>query len=77
MKRTPVVSSQIASIGYDKMERILEVEFTSGAVYQYEAVSPQIAEDLIAAESVGKFFNKYIRGTFNYTKIAAEGADPA
>jgi hypothetical protein len=33
--RTPVESSNIASVGYDKENQILEIEFHHGAVYQY------------------------------------------
>lgn len=72
MQRVPVKSSQIKSIGYDKFTRILEVEFHNGAIYEYEAVPPQIAEDLVNAVSVGKFFNQYIRNTFNYTQTQAK-----
>jgi hypothetical protein len=35
VKRNPVESSAITSIGYDVELKILEVEFVSGAVYRY------------------------------------------
>ncbi len=35
MDRTSVTSSNIRSIGYDPRSKILEVEFTSGDIYQY------------------------------------------
>lgn len=35
MEREPVVSSNIASIGYDENNNILEVEFNNGNVYEY------------------------------------------
>ncbi len=36
MKREPVESSMIASIGYDANAETLEVEFNAGGLYQYE-----------------------------------------
>src|SRR5690606_38788946 len=35
IKRIPVTSSNIASVGYDKEEHILEIEFHHGTIYQY------------------------------------------
>lgn len=35
MKRQSVESSNLASIGYDAENEILEVEFKHGGVYQY------------------------------------------
>ena len=41
MERQYVSSSNIASIGYDPDNQVLEIEFLSGAVYQYYDV-PQV-----------------------------------
>ena len=54
MKRIKVESSSIESIGYDRSELVLEVEFTRGVIYQYVNVYPDEVIDLIFAESVGK-----------------------
>lgn len=39
MKRTPVASSSLRSLGYDAAQQVLEVEFASGALYRYEQVA--------------------------------------
>ena len=44
MERQYVSSSNIASIGYDPDNLVLEIEFLSGAVYQYYDV-PQSVYD--------------------------------
>lgn len=44
MERQYVSSSNIASIGYDASDMILEVEFLNGAIYQYYDV-PQSVYD--------------------------------
>ena len=35
MQRNNVISSSIASIGYEPQGQLLEIEFTRGAIYQY------------------------------------------
>ena len=57
MERIPVTSITMASIGYDLESRILEIEFTGGAVYQYFGVPEEIYQELLRAESKGKYFN--------------------
>jgi len=70
MRRTAVDSTNIASIGYKKTEKVLEVRFKSGIVYQYKDVPLDIYEDFQSAESKGSFFFKRVRnGGYSYTKI--------
>ncbi|GAA5136140.1 KTSC domain-containing protein [Alloalcanivorax gelatiniphagus] len=64
MERISVSSSNIASIGYDEGEKILEVEFLNGGVYQYFDVPQETYEGFINAESHGKFLWAYVRGVF-------------
>lgn len=80
MQRTPVVSSQITSIGYDPASQVLEIEFPGrrdapGSVYQYTEVPPKVHEDLMAAKSVGSHFGANIRGKFSYKKLEPETVD--
>ena len=73
MKRVPVESSQIKEIGYDEANMVLEVQFKRGnAVYQYVEVPPDVADNLIDAESLGKFFNANVRDKYQFTKLAPE-----
>ncbi len=70
MERQFVSSSNIASIGYDPNNMILEVEFLNGAVYQYYDVPQSIYEGLITADSHGKFLAVYIKkGGYRYTQV--------
>ncbi len=68
MDRTPVKSSQLSSVGYDPETSILEVEFSTGAVYQYFQVKPEHHAALLAADSIGGHFGQHIRGKFPYQK---------
>lgn len=67
--RNPVKSSNVVAIGYDKENKILEVEFKSGGVYAYRTVEESVYNDLVAAESIGKFFLREIKGNYPYTKL--------
>ena len=69
MKRTVVSSSNLASVGYDPASQSLEIEFTTGRVYEYFDVPQQTYDKLMAAESHGRYFNAYIRDNYHYTRI--------
>ena len=69
MKRTPVNSSNLASIGYDPTSQILEIEFNSGTVYQYFAVPQSVYAALMSASSHGRYFYHNIRDSYHYHQI--------
>lgn len=69
MNRTPVTSSNIASIGYDEENAILEVEFNNGAVYQYFDVNENVFRELMGASSVGGYLAAHIKGFYRYSKV--------
>ena len=60
----PLRSGAIASAGYDPDTCVLEIEFTSGRTYFHPDVPPYIFENLLAAESPGRYYNKNIKGVF-------------
>ena len=64
MTRTPVKSSAIKSIGHDAEKNILQVEFHTGHVYEYEGVTEEDHAALISASSVGAHMNNFIMGKF-------------
>lgn len=73
MQREPVDSTVIASVGYDFDSRTLEVEFTSGKVYQFFDVPVSLAQALRAADSLGTFFNTHVRnGGYAYALVESE-----
>ncbi|MCT9819509.1 KTSC domain-containing protein [Microbacterium sp. W1N] len=60
MRRHPLTSSVVRSVGYDAETAVLEIEFTSGDVYRYYAVPPSAHRALTEAESPGAYFNRHI-----------------
>ena len=69
MKREPVESSSLASIGYDNATETLEIEFRRGGIYQYYNVPSRIFDELMVAGSKGQFFHAYIKSTYSYAKM--------
>ena len=69
VKRVPVESSMIASVGYDEAKRILEIEFNSGRIYRYANVPPEVYRGLMEAESHGRYFLAHIKGVYAYRRV--------
>ncbi len=69
MDRTPIISSNLKSVGYDVNTKTLEIEFQNGSVYQYYEVPLNIYEELMKAPSHGKFFHAHIRNVYRYRRI--------
>ena len=69
MKRAPVDSSSIATVGYDPASRTLEIEFRDGDVYQYFNVPAVVHRDLVAASSVGQYFAFFVKTGYRNRKL--------
>lgn len=69
MSRTPVSSSNLRSVGYDPVSRVLEIEFHSGGIYQYSNVPEEVYRSLMAASSHGRYFHYFIKGAYVYRRI--------
>lgn len=69
MNRMAVISSNVASVGYDANTMTLEVEFTNGSVYQYCDVPVTEYQALLNASSVGTYLNQNIKTSYRYAKI--------
>jgi hypothetical protein len=60
----PIVSSMIASAGYDPDTRVMEIEFRSGKTYTFSEVPPHVYENLLASDSPGRYFNQSIKNNY-------------
>ena len=61
VRRRPVTSSAVSSVGYDAVSSQLEVEFVDGDVYRYSLVPRWRVEELLAADSIGSYVNREIK----------------
>ena len=62
-------SSVIRRFSYDEPHRRLRVTFTSGDVYDYEAVPPEVVAEFRAAFSKGRFFGRNIRDRYACRRV--------
>lgn len=72
MNMQPVNSSQIKAVGYDAQGQILAVDFHRSGIYTYSDVPREIYEGMIAAESVGKFFDVNVKGKYHFSRPGKE-----
>lgn len=54
----------IASAGYDDDRNLLQLTFCSGRVYNDYHVPQSVYEELLTAESAGKYLNEAIRKNY-------------
>ncbi len=71
IKRDPVTSTNVASVGYSRHLRALEIEFTRGAIYRFLDVPSNVYQGLMAAPSKGRFIAGNIRGKYRFIRVRA------
>jgi hypothetical protein len=69
MDRQPITSSSLSEVGYDEGTQTLEIKFSSGGIYSYTGVPPDVHQKLLHAESPGRYFAIYIRACFPCTHL--------
>jgi hypothetical protein len=63
-----VKSSNISHIGYDEQSQTLSVKFKTGGTYRYYNVPKLEYETLINSKSIGAYFAKNIKPTYQFSK---------
>lgn len=70
MERVYVDSSMIISVGYESDSAILEIEFkTNNAVWNYYDVPEYVHDEMMNADSVGKFFHAQIKDQYREARV--------
>ncbi len=67
-------SKTLKTAVYQPKDAWLELEFRSGAIYRYLRVPQEIYQQLLQAESKGRYFNEHIRDRFPTVKIRPSGS---
>jgi hypothetical protein len=67
----PVNSSMFDGVAFNEEHWVLSVRFKTGLVLHYQKIPPELYEELMAAESVGKFYNANIKGKFEHLREEA------
>ena len=69
MYREYVTSSNLRSIGYDEGSATLEIEFNSGAIWQYFDFPESQWHEFKLTDSFGKYFNREIKNKYRESKV--------
>jgi hypothetical protein len=69
LRRRPVSSSSIQSVGYDGSTRTLELEYVNGSVYRYFDVPQPTYAGLMAAPSIGSYVNARIKPYYECAEV--------
>lgn len=67
IKLTRVESSNIEALGYDVPSKTLVVLFHNGNSYSYTPITRETYENLLYADSIGKYFNENIKNNKEVT----------
>lgn len=73
MLRVDLQSTALKAVTYQDQSAHLELEFRSGAIYRYSAVPALVYQELLRAESKGRYFNQHIRNRFTQAQINPTG----
>ncbi|MFN7085833.1 MAG: KTSC domain-containing protein [Burkholderiales bacterium] len=65
MERKRINAGNIRSVGYDARNRVLEIEFGQGSIYQYSGVAEEVYRRFMNSPSPGSYFRDNIEE--NYT----------
>ena len=70
MNRTPVESSNLASVGYEVETSTLEIEFHNSGIYQYFGVPENVYQELMNASSKGTYLDQKVKKAgYSYSKV--------
>ncbi|MEA5034216.1 KTSC domain-containing protein [Cloacibacillus evryensis] len=69
MDRVHVSSKHLESVGYDPLNRLLEIRFLDGSIYLYKNVPEALFKGLMSASSKGTFFRDKLRNNPMYPSV--------
>ena len=69
MERLPLASRAVLSAGYDPASQLLELEFATGRIYQYDGVSAGTYQWLLRAPSKGLFVARMINNRYPFRDV--------
>jgi hypothetical protein len=56
-------------VGYDSGDRVLEVEFHNGGIYQYFGVPAHVYSSLMRAASHGSYLHSHIKDVYPFARV--------
>lgn len=62
-------SSQVTKVGYNEETKTLTVTFKTGKSYEYYEVHKHTFDELLTAESIGKYLNQFVKPVYKYKAV--------
>lgn len=69
IERKPIRRGGIRSAGYDRGNRVLEIEFDNGSVVQHSAVGEEIARRFLASSAPASVYKDTIQEEYTVRRI--------
>jgi hypothetical protein len=69
IERKSIRRGGIKSAGYDRNQRVLEIEFDNGEVIQHTAVGEEIARRFLAASAPASVYKDTIQEEFSVKRV--------
>jgi hypothetical protein len=69
MQRKRVNSSKLKSVGYDEPSRTLEIEMSTGQIFQYAGVYPEVYRRFMAAPNPTAFYDDKIAEEYSAKRV--------
>jgi hypothetical protein len=69
IERKPIRRGGIKSAGYDRANRVLEIEFDNGSVVQHTAVGEEIARRFLGSSSPASVYKDTIQEEYTIRRI--------
>jgi hypothetical protein len=69
IERKPIRRGGIKSAGYDRVNRILEIEFDDGSVIQHTAVGEEIARRFLASSAPASVYKDTIQEEYTVRRV--------
>jgi len=69
-----LASKSVASAGYDEGTSVLEIEFSSGRIYQFDGVPKGVFDWLVRTQSKGSYVSRMINDRYPYRDVTPSAA---
>lgn len=69
IERKPIRRGGIKSAGYDRANRVLEIEFDNGSIIQHTAVGDEIANRFINSSAPASYYKDNIQEEFTIRRV--------
>jgi hypothetical protein len=64
----PVTSTRMRAYGYDPETKVLKIQWKNESIGYVHDVEENVVKSMLSSDSLGKFYEKYIKGAYTYER---------